>query len=116
MTNRDRQDRQDRRRRQRRRRILAAAAYASRNRVMGSVTGTGFEEGTQMTAPVDPTTTTAWSRLLELREEFTPDLRGWFAADPERVARMTLTAGDLHVDLSKNLVTDACLLYTSRCV
>ncbi len=76
---------------------------------MGSVTGTGFEEGTQMTAPVDPTTTTAWSRLLELREEFTPDLRGWFAADPERVARMTLTAGDLHVDLSKNLVTDAVL-------
>ncbi len=76
---------------------------------MGSVTGTGFEEGTQMTAPVDPTTTTAWSRLLELRDELTPDLRGWFAADPGRTARMTLTAGDLHVDLSKNLVTDAVL-------
>jgi glucose-6-phosphate isomerase len=59
-----------------------------------------------MTAPVDPTTTAAWSRLLELRHEFSPDLRGWFAADPGRVARLTLTAADLHVDLSKNLVTD----------
>ncbi|RWR23277.1 glucose-6-phosphate isomerase [Microbacterium enclense] len=58
-----------------------------------------------MTAPVDPTTTAAWTRLTALREGFTPDLRGWFAADPGRVDSFTRTVGDLHVDLSKNLVT-----------
>lgn len=58
-----------------------------------------------VTAPVDPTTTAAWTRLTALREGFTPDLRGWFAADPGRVDSFTRTVGDLHVDLSKNLVT-----------
>ncbi|MGJ6980341.1 glucose-6-phosphate isomerase [Aestuariimicrobium soli] len=59
-----------------------------------------------MTAPVDPTTTSAWQRLADLADDFTPDLRGWFADDSERAARFTLDAGDLHVDLSKNWVTD----------
>ncbi len=59
-----------------------------------------------MSAPVDPTSTSAWSRLSAIREGFAPDLRGWFADDPGRVARLTHTLGDLHVDLSKNLVTD----------
>ena len=58
-----------------------------------------------MTAPVDPTTTSAWSRLTALREGFAPDLRGWFAADAHRAQNLTRTVGDLHVDLSKNLVT-----------
>jgi glucose-6-phosphate isomerase len=58
-----------------------------------------------VTAPVDPTTTSAWTRLTALRESFDPDLRAWFAADPGRVDRFTRTVGDLHVDLSKNLVT-----------
>ena len=58
-----------------------------------------------MLAPVDATTTPAWQRLRELREGFTPDLRGWFAADPGRAAAFTRICGDLHVDLSKNLVT-----------
>lgn len=59
-----------------------------------------------VTAPVDPTSTSAWSRLTAARDAFTPDLRGWFADDPARVERFTHTLGDLHVDLSKNLVTD----------
>ncbi|HEX2705930.1 MAG TPA: hypothetical protein VHM65_09240, partial [Candidatus Lustribacter sp.] len=59
-----------------------------------------------MTAPLDPTTTSAWARLAELRDALEPDLRGWFAQDPGRAQRLTLTAGDLYVDLSKNLVTD----------
>lgn len=63
-----------------------------------------------MPAPVDPpvscTTTPAWARLTELHERLTPDLRGWFDADPGRAAALTRTAGDLHVDLSKNLLTD----------
>ncbi|MDR6690927.1 glucose-6-phosphate isomerase [Microbacterium sp. 1154] len=58
-----------------------------------------------MTAPIDPTSTSAWSRLRALREDFTPDLRGWFAADADRTSDLTRTLGDLHVDLSKNLVT-----------
>ncbi|CAH0146369.1 Glucose-6-phosphate isomerase [Microbacterium sp. Bi128] len=58
-----------------------------------------------VTAPVDPTTTSAWTRLTALRESFDPDLRAWFAADPDRVESLTRTVGDLHVDLSKNLIT-----------
>jgi glucose-6-phosphate isomerase len=55
-------------------------------------------------APRDPATTEAWGRLQELAEGWEPDLRGWFAADPGRVERLTHQAGDLHVDLSKALV------------
>ncbi|MFG6476963.1 glucose-6-phosphate isomerase [Microbacterium sp. P06] len=62
-----------------------------------------------MSAPVDPTSTSAWSRLLAARDTFSPDLRGWFANDQGRVERLTHTVGDLHVDLSKNLVTDEIL-------
>lgn len=62
-----------------------------------------------MTAPVDPTTTPAWRKLSELAAALSPDLRGWFAADPGRVERLSFTAGDLFVDLSKNLVTDEVL-------
>ncbi len=57
-----------------------------------------------MTGPVDPTTTSAWAELTRLRGELTPDLRGWFADDPGRAESLSFTAGDLHVDLSKNLV------------
>ncbi|MDQ0649073.1 glucose-6-phosphate isomerase [Microbacterium natoriense] len=59
-----------------------------------------------MNAPVDPTRTAAWSELTTLRDSFSPDLRGWFAADPDRAERLSLPLADLHVDLSKNLVTD----------
>ncbi|QYJ04974.1 glucose-6-phosphate isomerase [Nocardioides panacisoli] len=55
-------------------------------------------------APVDPTGTAAWARLTDLAAGFSPDLRGWFAADPDRATRWTHPAADLHVDLSKNLV------------
>ncbi len=57
-------------------------------------------------APVDPTATSAWTRLTELAADWKPDLRGWFADEPDRVERFTFTAGDLLVDLSKGLVTD----------
>lgn len=62
-----------------------------------------------MTAPVDPTTTSAWSELSSLRESTTADLRGWFAADATRAERLSFPLADLHVDLSKNLVTDEIL-------
>jgi glucose-6-phosphate isomerase len=55
-------------------------------------------------SPVDPTTTGAWRRLTELAGSFDPDLRQALA-DQEWVRRSTLAAGDLYVDLSKNLVT-----------
>ncbi len=57
----------------------------------------------------DVTKTEAWAKLAQLKENFTPDLRGWFEADPGRAASLTRTAGDLHVDLSKNLLTDEVL-------
>ncbi|MCA1307423.1 glucose-6-phosphate isomerase [Microbacterium esteraromaticum] len=59
-----------------------------------------------MTAPIDPVTTPAWADLAVLRDGFSPDLRGWFADDPERAEQLSLPLADLHVDLSKNLVTD----------
>ena len=59
-----------------------------------------------MNDPVDPTTTASWARLTELAGDWKPDLRAWFADDPGRVERLTFTAGDLLVDLSKGLVTD----------
>ncbi|HWU20222.1 MAG TPA: glucose-6-phosphate isomerase [Nocardioides sp.] len=55
--------------------------------------------------PVDATTTAPWQALSGYADGFRPDLRGWFAEDPKRVERMTLDAADLHVDLSKGLVT-----------
>ncbi|MFS0735183.1 glucose-6-phosphate isomerase [Microbacterium sp. 1P10UB] len=59
-----------------------------------------------MSAPIDPTSTAAWSELTALRDSLRPDLRTWFAQDAGRVERMSLPLVDLHVDLSKNLVTD----------
>ncbi|MEL4357802.1 MULTISPECIES: glucose-6-phosphate isomerase [unclassified Luteococcus] len=62
-----------------------------------------------MTTPVDATTTSAWADLTTLHDEFTPDLKGAFASDPERAQRYTLDAADLHVDLSKNFLSDEVL-------
>ncbi|MBX9245949.1 glucose-6-phosphate isomerase [Actinotalea ferrariae] len=66
------------------------------------------------TAPIDPTTTSAWAELVAHRDATTPDLRAWFAADPERAQRLSFEVGDLHVDLSKNLVTDETLVLLVR--
>ncbi len=60
-------------------------------------------------APIDATSTDAWAELTTLAAGFDPDLRGWFAQDSTRVARLTHDAADLRVDLSKNLVTDEVL-------
>jgi glucose-6-phosphate isomerase len=55
---------------------------------------------------IDATTTPAWATLQALAGGLKPDLAGWFAADPGRAGRYTLQAGELFVDLSKNLLTD----------
>ena len=57
-----------------------------------------------MYTPVDPTTTPAWAKLTDLHAAMRPDLRGWFATDPERARSFSFSAGDLFVDLSKNLI------------
>ncbi|WP_299055328.1 glucose-6-phosphate isomerase [uncultured Nocardioides sp.] len=57
-------------------------------------------------APVDATTTEAWTRLRTLADGFSPDLRAWFAEDSGRVERLSFAAADLHVDLSKALLDD----------
>ena len=62
-----------------------------------------------MTSPIDATTTSAWQALSAHESTLPPDLRGWFAADPQRAQRLTFRLADLHVDLSKNLVTDETL-------
>ncbi len=62
-----------------------------------------------MTTPTDATTTSSWAELDARARDFEPDLRGWFAADPGRVERLTFDLADLRVDLSKNLVDDGIL-------
>src|SRR4029453_17462895 len=59
-----------------------------------------------MSQPVDPTKTAAWARLEELSTGLQPDRRAGFAEDPSRAEKLTFTAGDLYVDLSKNLIND----------
>ena len=59
-----------------------------------------------MTTSIDPTTTSAWSALSTHHQGLTPNLREWFAADPARARKLSFTADELHVDLSKNLITD----------
>lgn len=58
-----------------------------------------------MTTSIDPTTTSAWSALSTHHKALTPNLREWFAADPARAEKFSFTADELHVDLSKNLIT-----------
>ncbi|MDG2218536.1 MAG: glucose-6-phosphate isomerase [Acidimicrobiales bacterium] len=54
--------------------------------------------------------TDAWRALCTHAEHFADlELRSLFADDPERVGRMTLSVGDLVVDLSKNRVNPAVL-------
>jgi glucose-6-phosphate isomerase len=60
-------------------------------------------------APVDATSTEAWSRLTKLADGFSPDLRAWFAEDRDRVTRLGFEAADLHVDLSKSFLDDEVL-------
>ena len=67
-----------------------------------------------MSEPVDPTTTPAWAKLTDLYESLQPDLRGWFAADSSRAKFFTFTAGDLYVDLSKNLINADVAMPCSR--
>ncbi len=60
-------------------------------------------------APVDITATPEWKALQDHFDALQAEgisLKDWFAADPERVAKLTFETSDLHFDLSKNLVTD----------
>ena len=60
-------------------------------------------------APVDPTTCPAWKALAEHKEaleEAGISLKDWFAADSDRVGKLSFDVADLHFDFSKNLVTD----------
>jgi glucose-6-phosphate isomerase len=55
---------------------------------------------------VGATGTPEWQKLAELRgRDREVHLREFFAADPERAARMTLEVGDLHLDYSKHRLT-----------
>ena len=56
-------------------------------------------------APIDPTSTDAWAELEAHHLDLDGSLREWFADDPQRAERFTHTAAELHVDLSKNLIT-----------
>lgn len=60
--------------------------------------------------PITATTTSAWATLTSLSADFVPDLSAWFAADPDRAQTLSREVGDLHVDLSKNLLTSEVLL------
>jgi len=65
-------------------------------------------------APLDPNSSHAWQQLTRIAERFSPDLRGWFDADPARADRYTFQAADLTVDLSKGLLTEEILTHLLR--
>lgn len=67
-----------------------------------------------MNAALDPTTCPAWKELQALSESFNPDLAQWFAQNPERAAQLSFTAAQLHIDLSKNLLTEPVLAALMR--
>ena len=65
-----------------------------------------------ISAPIDATKTPAWVALQKHHDELVEkgiSLKDWFAADPDRVEKLSYHAGDLYFDLSKNLVTDETL-------
>ena len=60
-------------------------------------------------APVDITATPEWKALQDHFDALQAEgisLKDWFAADPDREAKLSFDTSDLHFDLSKNLVTD----------
>ena len=60
-------------------------------------------------SPINAVQTPEWKALKEHHdrlEEEGVSLKDWFAADPDRVNKLSFEAGDLHFDLSKNLITD----------
>ena len=60
-------------------------------------------------APIDATQTPEWKALQDHFDSLQSkgiSLKDWFAADPQRVQKLSFDHSDLHFDLSKNLVTD----------
>ena len=65
-----------------------------------------------ISTPVDATTTPAWAALQAHHDELVGSgfhLKDAFAADPERVSKLSFDMDDLHFDLSKNLVDEKTL-------
>ena len=63
-------------------------------------------------APIDATQTPAWKALQEHHDRLIEEgisLKDWFAADSERVENFSFDAGDLHFDLSRDLIIDETL-------
>jgi glucose-6-phosphate isomerase len=57
--------------------------------------------------PVDATKTPEWAALQRHFDQLNNegiDLKKWFAEEPDRVEKLSFDAGDLHFDLSKNLI------------
>ncbi|MDF7664333.1 glucose-6-phosphate isomerase [Bifidobacterium sp. ESL0763] len=57
--------------------------------------------------PIDVTRTPEWAALKQHFDQLHEqgiDLKRWFADDPKRVEALSFEAGDLHFDLSKNLI------------
>ena len=52
------------------------------------------------------TTTPEWQRLQALADEQDFHLRSLFQSDPDRARRWSFSAGELHLDLSKNWIDD----------
>lgn len=56
------------------------------------------------------TSSPAWQQLASLAEQVkSQHMRDWFAADPKRAEKYTITACGIELDYSKNLITDEVL-------
>lgn len=83
--------------------VLWEVRRVSRGLALGSAAETRAQYAQAMTI-VDPITTPAWEKLTRIADGFSPDLRA-LLSDADRVRQFSFGAGDLHIDLSKNLVT-----------
>lgn len=62
-----------------------------------------------------PASTQAWQHLNVHRDELgSRDVRAWFREDPERAGRLSLSAAGLHLDYSKQPVTDKTVLLLAQ--
>ncbi len=49
---------------------------------------------------------TPWKKLIDLKKSAEPDLKKWFADDPDRAKKLSIDAGKVSYDFSRQLIDD----------
>lgn len=62
---------------------------------------------TEQSKPVNETK--AWAKLNNIREQLKPDLKSWFATDPERSEKLSLSNEHMEFDYTRQMITEEVL-------